>query len=182
MLALDFDTFTAVSGKTLLLRQLQQEDAADVYALRSDRELMKYIPRPVMKHREEAAPFIQSLLDGYEKKELINWAITKKDQNILIGIIGFYRMAKEHNRAEVGYILNRNFHRQGILQEALPLVCNFGFSVLKMHTIEAVIDPRNLASEKLLLKNQFIKEAHFCENFLYNEMYLDSVHYVLHAK
>ena len=46
-----------------------------------------------------------------------------------------------------------------------------------MHSIEAVIDPDNIASEKVLLKNNFVKEAHILENELYEGTFWDTVIY-----
>jgi ribosomal-protein-alanine N-acetyltransferase len=68
------------------------------------------------------------------------------------------------------------------MKEALTAVINYGFTQLKLHSIEAVIDPNNTASENVLLRNGFIKEAHFRENFLHKGEFLDSVHYALFAK
>ena len=48
---------------------------------------------------------------------------------------------------------------------------------MKLHSIEAVIDPRNSASEKVLQKNGFIKEAHLKENEFFEGEFIDSVIY-----
>ena len=86
-------------------------------------------------------------------------------------------MKKEDDRAEIGYMLHPKFHKQGIMQEAIIPVMKYGFTKMNLHSIEAVIDPRNKASENILKKNKFTKEAHFKENMLFNGEYLDSVHY-----
>jgi ribosomal-protein-alanine N-acetyltransferase len=54
---------------------------------------------------------------------------------------------------------------------------NYAFNNAGFHSIEAVIDPNNFASEKVLLKNGFRKEAHFVENFFWNNEFISSVHY-----
>jgi ribosomal-protein-alanine N-acetyltransferase len=51
-----------------------------------------------------------------------------------------------------------------------------------LHSIEANINPDNLASANLLEKNGFKKEAHFRENFYYNGKFLDSLIYSLVRK
>ena len=48
-----------------------------------------------------------------------------------------------------------------------------------MHSIEAVIDPENIASERVLQKNGFVKEAHILENELYDGKFWDTVIYSL---
>ncbi len=102
-----------------------------------------------------------------------------KSTNKVIGVIGFYRMQKENYRAEVGYMLHTDFHKQGMMKEAIDVVIAYGFTQMKLHSIEAVIDPRNTASENVLIRSGFVKEAHFKENFLHQGEFLDSVHYSL---
>ena len=63
------------------------------------------------------------------------------------------------------------------LEELIKEVVNYGFNVMKLHSIEAIIAPENLASEKVLQKNGFVKEAHLKENEYYEEQFLDTVIY-----
>ena len=48
-----------------------------------------------------------------------------------------------------------------------------------MHSIEGVIDPNNIASERVLLKNGFAKEAHILENEFWDGKFWDTVIYSL---
>ena len=48
---------------------------------------------------------------------------------------------------------------------------------MQLHSIEAIIDPENFASEKVLQKNGFVKEAHLKENEFYDGRFLDTVIY-----
>ncbi len=182
MLTLNFDPFPVLETERLHLRALNPKDIEQLFALRSDKEAMRYIAKPVMKTLSDAEAHIKMVMDGLQKLEHINWAITLKGEDSLMGMIGFYRMLKEHYRTEVGYMLLPNFHRQGIMHEALKVVLAYGFKEMKAHSIAAVIDPRNAASENILLKNHFIKEAHFKENYFFDGEYLDSAHYSLLAK
>ena len=69
------------------------------------------------------------------------------------------------------------YHGKGIVSEAVKEAVNYGFQVMKLHSIEAIIDPDNHASAKVLEKNGFIKEAHLKENEFFNGRFLDSVIY-----
>ncbi len=111
--------------------------------------------------------------------EGINWAITLKENPKLIGIIGFYRTKPEHYRSEIGYMLLPEFNGQGIITEAITRMIEYGFNDMKLHSIEAIIDPDNIASAKVLEKNNFIKEAHLKENEFYDGRFLDTVIYSL---
>lgn len=83
----------------------------------------------------------------------------------------------EHYRAEIGYMLLPEYHRKGIASEAVKEVVKYGFDVMKLHSIEAVLDPENHGSAKVLEKNGFVKEAHFKENGFFEGRFLDTVIY-----
>jgi ribosomal-protein-alanine N-acetyltransferase len=117
--------------------------------------------------------------DKIEANEGINWAITLKDDVQLIGIIGHYRIKPEHHRSNIGYMILPEHNGKGIVTEAIKAVVKYGFETMKLHSIEAVIDPENLASAKVLEKNGFVKEAHLKENEFFDGRYLDSVIYSL---
>ena len=86
---------------------------------------------------------------------------------------------KEHYRAEIGYLLSDAFQRRGIMQEAITAAINYGFNVMRLHSIEANVNPGNTASIMLLEKNKFMREAYFRENFYYNGKFMDSLVYSL---
>jgi [ribosomal protein S5]-alanine N-acetyltransferase len=176
---INFNPFPKLSTERLSLRQINNNDENEIFILRSDPNIMKYIPRPLARSLADVSQLIEKINIGLTNNESINWAITLKNDNKLMGIIGYVRMAKEHHRAEVGYILHPDFHGKGIMREALTAVIDYGFSIMKLHSIEAIINPDNISSEKLLQKNKFIKEAHFKENFFHDGKFLDSAYYSL---
>tara|TARA_R110000868_G_scaffold193786_3_gene438997 strand:+ start:5091 stop:5642 length:552 start_codon:yes stop_codon:yes gene_type:complete len=179
MLTINFNPFPNLETERLSLRRVVKSDVKEIFALRSDKEIMKYIPRPLAKTNEDALEHIATIDATIDKNEGINWAITLKNSSKLIGIIGHYRIQPQNHRAEVGYILHPEHHGKGIVPEALKKVLEYGFNEMKLHTIEAVIDPNNAASEKVLLKSGFTKEAHFIENQFYEGRFLDTVIYSL---
>ena len=134
--------------------------------------------RPLKTIEESSAKikFYQELL---LKQEVINWAITLKTDNKLIGVILLKAIDCKNHRAEVGYMLHPDFWRKGIAQEALTCILDFAFNRLHFHSLAAIIDPYNTASEKILEKNGFIKEGHLKENYLLGDKFLDSGVYSL---
>jgi len=178
MLEVDFLPFPILKTERLLLRRVNENDADEILALRSNEEVMQYIPRPFLKNKEEALELIEMFDDKIENGIGINWGITYLDNpDKIIGIIGHYRLKPEHYRAEVGYMLFPEYKRQGIVSEALQKVVEYGFQVMKLHSIEAILDPKNIGSEKVLLKNGFVKEGHFIEKEFYEGRFLDSLVY-----
>lgn len=177
MLDINFSPFHNLETERLYLRRVVNEDVNEIFALRSDQEVMKYIPRPLLKTDEDALEHIAMIDEKIDSNEGINWAITLKGNPKLIGIIGHYRIRPEHFRAEIGYMLLPEFQGKGIISEAINEVVNYGFKVMQLHSIEAIIDPENFASEKVLQKNGFVKEAHLKENEYYDGRFLNTVIY-----
>src|SRR6185503_7077762 len=126
---------------------------------------------------EDAAQFIQKINDSLTNNDGISWAITLKTDLKLIGTIGYWRIIKEHYRAEIGYLLHPDQQGKGIMQEALTAVLEYGFMVMKLHSVEANVNPGNVASMKLLERNNFNREGFFKESFYYNGKFLDSAVY-----
>jgi ribosomal-protein-alanine N-acetyltransferase len=69
------------------------------------------------------------------------------------------------------------YHGRGIITEAIKEALNYGFEIMKLHSVEAIIDPENFASERVLQKSGFVKEAHLKENEYYDGKFLDTVIY-----
>lgn len=182
MLEFNFHPFPVIETERLVLRRIINDDVNEVFELRSNAETMKYIPRPLVKNNEDALAHIAMIEEKIETNVGINWGITLRDNPKLLGIIGYYRMQPENYRAEIGYMLLPEFHGKGIIPEAVNVLIKYGFENLKLHSIEAVIDPENYASEKVLQKCGFVKEAHFKESEFYEGRFLDKVIYSLLEK
>lgn len=179
MLKFNFTPFPIIETERLLLKRITNDDVNEVFELRSNPETMKYIPRPLVKTTADALEHIAMIEEKIVTNVGINWGITLKGDPKLIGIIGYYRMQPENYRAEIGYMLSPEFHGRGIIPEAVNRLIRYGFDDLKLHSIEAVIDPENFASEKVLQKCGFVKEAHLKEAEFYEGVFLDKVIYSL---
>ncbi|MFT3795982.1 GNAT family N-acetyltransferase [Flavobacterium sp.] len=179
MLDIQFLPFTELETERLLLRRVDGNDVDQVFKLRSDPETMKFIPRPLVANKEEAMEHIRMIEDKVLSGEGINWAITLKGDPKLLGIIGHYRIKPEHHRAEIGYMLDPDHQGKGIITEAIKPVLAYGFDHMKLHSIEAIIDPRNIGSALVLEKNGFVREAHLRENEFFDGRFLDTVIYSL---
>jgi ribosomal-protein-alanine N-acetyltransferase len=177
MLTVNFDPFPVVRTKNLTLRRLRESDKNEMHAMRSDPKLMQFIPRPKTKDAEDAALLIKTMNENIAKGELINWAITFTGEDKLIGMVGFFRMKPEHYRGEIGYMLHGDYHGKGVMLEAVKGAMKYGFEKMKLHSMEAVIAPENIASQKLIEKCGFVKEAHFKEYELVNGEYRDILVY-----
>ncbi len=156
----NFIPFPNLTTERLSLRKLSIDDANEIFFLRSDEHINKYIDRPKAITIEDANNFINKTNHAIENNECIDWAITFKDDSGLIGSICFWNFSLEENKAEVGYELLPDFQEKGIAQEALWAVIKFGFDVMEINTIEAYTHKENTASIKLLERYNFKRDLH----------------------
>lgn len=179
MLNLNFNPFPTLYSERLILRKITLIDSNELFALRSNKQVMDALDKEPLTLIEEANAFIEAKEIRLQNKLGINWAVCLKENNKFIGDFGFHKIDAHNQRAEIGYALLPPFCNLGIANEALNLIIKHAFEALNLHSIEANINPANSASEKLLLKNGFIKEAHFKENYYCNGVFLDSAIYSL---
>jgi len=179
MLTINLYPFPILETSRLILRQINKNDANEIFILRSDTKVMEYIHRPLAKTLDDALQLIQIIIDAEINNNGITWAIILKENGQLIGTIGYWQIKKEHYRAEIGYLLSPDFQRKGMMQEALTTVIHYGFAEMKLHTIEADVDPKNTPSISLLERNKFVKEGYFKENYFFDGKFSDTVVYSL---
>lgn len=183
MLTFCFQPFPILETSRLLLKQLSQADAERLHAIRSQKEAMQFIPRPLSSGIDDANALIEKMLDLTLKNDCITWGIHLKSRpQYLIGTMGYYRSDHANHRSEIGYLLDPEYWRQGITHEAIQPAINYGFEIMKLHTIEAVIHPENIGSKALLLKNGFVQEGYFKENTFFEGKYQDSEVYTLFGR
>jgi [ribosomal protein S5]-alanine N-acetyltransferase len=175
MLTVDLSTFPNLHTDRLVLRELVKEDALALHRMRSDERVMRHIPRDLEQAVEESEKLIATIAQGRAENSSLTWGITLHDTGALVGTIGYYRLQLEHHRGEIGYLLHPDHWGRGIASEAIVAAVHHGFQVFRFHSIEAVTDPENHASNKLLERSGFILEAHFRENYLRNGKFLDSL-------
>ncbi len=174
-----FTTFPCLESERLLYREFKIEDASDIFLMRSDDEVTRYLDMAKHKSIKDSEEWISSLHESYKNMSGINWALVEKSTNVFIGYFGFWRMIPDHCRAEIGYALKPKYWGSGFMKETLDRLVQFGFKDLGIHSIEANVNKNNKNSRQLLERKGFIKEAHFRENFLFNGEFLDSIIYSL---
>ena len=127
---------------------------------------------------KEAEDFIIRINNNIDNNEAIMWAIVFKEEPAkVIGTICYWRILNEHYRAELGYVLDPAFWRKGIMKETIIKILDYGFSVLGLHSVEARINPDNIASASVLKSTGFVREAYFKEDFFRRGRFEDTAVY-----
>jgi [ribosomal protein S5]-alanine N-acetyltransferase len=147
--------FPILQTERLLLRQLTDKDAAEIFALHSDKNVNKYLNRKPCNSLDDAKSFIQMILANEQKNDSVYWAIGLRGTDTLIGTICLYDISASQERAEIGFELLPGYQGKGFMQEAVLAVIRFGKEQLGLQLIEAFTHAGNQASIRLLQKCRF---------------------------
>ena len=153
MNTLCFNPFPSITTDRTILRQLIIEDGTEIFKLRSDDRVNKFLGRPLTVSYQEAQLFIRERNKDIDNNESLYWGIVLKNNPVeIIGTICLWNFSDDHYIAEIGYELIPDFQGKGIMQEAILSVIEFGFRDLKLETIAAYSHVQNAKSIKLLEK------------------------------
>jgi ribosomal-protein-alanine N-acetyltransferase len=142
-----------------------------MYEYASREEVTKYLlwsPHPSVTYTRDYLAFIES---RYAAREFYDWAVTLTDTGKMIGTAGFTRIDCPHNKAELGYVLNPDYHGSGLATEACRALLKFGFEELGLHRIEARFMEGNQASLAVMKKLGMSFEGYQRESLLVKGSY-----------
>jgi ribosomal-protein-alanine N-acetyltransferase len=153
----NFTPFPILTTERLTLRQLSTDDQQNIFTLRSDTEINKYLDREPSKTIEDAINFINKVNDNIKKNNSIYWVITLTKTKTFVGTICLFNFSDEKNSCEIGYELMTKFQSQGIMKEAAEEVIAYSFQTLQFQKIVAFTHNENQHSTKLLTKFNFLQ-------------------------
>ena len=162
----NFTQFPVLKTERLTLRQLTSSDDKEIFALRSDDNVNKYLDRKPSKSIDDAKNFIQTINENIQRNNSIYWAITLNGTDKLIGTICLFDFSKDNLKAEIGYELLPDFQGKGIMQEATSKVIDFGVQHIGLNSIEAYTHSENQNSTRLLEKLNFKRHSAGEDNFI----------------
>lgn len=147
-----FSKMPSLKTKRLTLRPMRVSDSYDMYEYACREDVTEYLlwsPHSSIGYTREYLAYIEK---RYASGDFYDWAITLSDSGKMIGTVGFTKIDAQNNCAEIGYVLNPQYHRLGYGYEAANEILKFGFSQLELHRIEARFMQGNTASEALMKK------------------------------
>lgn len=158
-LQLIFKPFPIISTKRLILRKLRNEDKNEIFFLKSNEVVLKYLDNKRHETIDETEKYIDKINNGIGENEWIQWGITLKESDKIIGTICLWNISKENKTAEVGYELMPEYQGKGIMQEALIAVIKYAIRRIKLKTFIAYTHINNEKSIKLLERCGFVIES-----------------------
>jgi RimJ/RimL family protein N-acetyltransferase len=137
-----------------MLRPLRSGDADAMHAAYGDPDSMRYMPHPAYTDIEQTRDKILSWSSGASGNR--HWAVTA-DGGECLGTALLLRETPA--QVSLGYILVPAARGRGLARAATAAMLRYAFTVLKKNRVEAEIDPRNLASARVLEANGFVREG-----------------------
>ncbi len=172
-----FNSFPKLETRRLILREILMEDASKIFEMRRNKMVNRFINRTEPESLNEAIQLCKKCADSFTEKKGIGWTAVLKDSNKIIGTCGFNKIDYENERAEIGGELSTEYWGKNYPIEAVSAIIAFGFDSLKLHSIEALVNPQNRGAIYTLESIGFKKEAHFRERINFNGKYSDMAVY-----
>lgn len=150
--------FPIIKTNRLLFRQFVDSDLENVFKGLSHPDVIKYYG--VSYDTLEATKAQMKFYADLERDQKgIWWAICSLDNKEFYGAGGLNSLSNEHKKAEIGFWLISDYWKKGIMTEAIPLICKYGFDKLELHRIEAFVETENKNCKITLAKLDFRHEG-----------------------
>lgn len=145
----------SLTGNRVKLRALEPEDLDFLYLLENDTEIWEISGTLTPYSRKVLKSYLESAhRDIYEVKQL-RLAICEASGG-LIGMIDLFDFDPRHLRAGIGVVIaEKKSRNKGYGEEAIRLICEYGFKVLGLHQLYASVGAGNEASLHLFGKLGF---------------------------
>lgn len=144
------------------MRQFVESDLAKVFEGLSHPDIIKYygVSYDSLESTKQQMKFFADLeKDGTG----IWWAIVSLDNTTFYGAGGLNSLSKEHKKAEIGFWLLPEFWDAGIMKEAMPIICDYGFEKLDLHRIEGLVESDNTNCKRAMAKLDFRHEGNMID-------------------
>ncbi len=137
----------------VILRRQVIEDLDDLWALYCDPDITKYIP-DAPKTRDEARLELEWFLNGHPRHpELGLWATVLRENRRFIGRSGLLPWTIDgRDEVEVAYTIARAYWGRGLGTEIAQAIARYAFESLGPSRLICLIDPENIASQKVAVK------------------------------
>lgn len=134
-------------SERLLARRLTPSDLDDLLELYRDPEIRRYYPDGTLTY-EQTAEELAWFEHGHPRHPQLGlWATVHKESGQLIGRSGLLPWTiNGRDEVEVAYMISKPFWRQGLGSEVARGLVRYGFDVLELDSLIALIDPAHEAS------------------------------------
>lgn len=135
----------------LNLRPMERSDLHAFHRLIIDPEVRRFLCDGQCLPEEQIADWIETSNDLFKTNHFGLWAVSPRQQTVLIGFCGFWYFHTPPE-LELAYGIAPNYWNQGLATEAAQALMQYGFDKLQFDRIAASTDAPNLASIRVMQK------------------------------
>jgi len=144
-----------LESERLYFRNFIPEDCEEMFLLNADWDVLKYTGDEVFNTIAEARDFYEKYqTEVYEKHGYGRMITILKSTNEIIGWCGL-KYLPENDEVDLGYRFHKRFWNNGYGTEAAIACLNYAYNNLKLKTIVAFADEKNIGSCRVLEKSGF---------------------------
>jgi ribosomal-protein-alanine N-acetyltransferase len=148
-----------IETSRLILRPIKIEDAQDLFDYASDEEVVRLLSWPKHENVQRSETSIRDhFLTRPERGIPEAYAIILKQNNKMIGTVDVHTVRFE-DVGEIGYVLNKDYHNQGLMSEALIAALPIWFHHCGFRRLEIMHNETNIGSRRVIEKAGFIQEG-----------------------
>ena len=147
------EQFLTLQTPRLILRKITIEDAEDIFAYANDPQVTNYTLWDAHQSIKDTYEYLNNVAFAiYRSGKGMKWGIVEKESGKLIGTCSLHT-TPIHRRAELGYVIARDYWGQGLMTEAATAAIAFGFHVMQLLRIQAFCAVENVGSARVLEKS-----------------------------
>jgi RimJ/RimL family protein N-acetyltransferase len=152
-----------IETERLLLRSFAADDLNAHAATLGDEQVMLHIGGKPL-NREDAWRRLLSSVGMWQLMGMGAWAVERKSDGRMVGHCGFFQFERDMRPSilgepEMGWILDRSVHGQGIAFEACHAALEWAETAIGAESYPAIIDLENIASMKLAERLGFVRQG-----------------------
>ena len=168
-----------IETSRLILRQARRDDAEPMFRnWASDPKVTKYLTWPPHENVEVTQNLLERWTTEYEKDDYYHWMIVLKEIGEPIGSLLVTTVGRAQS-AHIGYCIGQKWWHKGIMHEAVQAVIKYLFEEVGYHRVEAMHDPNNPNSGRVMRKCGMKYEGTTHASDRNNQGICDADHYAI---
>jgi len=166
----------------LVLRRFVNSDVEDMYgSWCSDPKVTTYMTWQPHGDISVTREYLLGILRDYDREDCYHWAIELKESGRVVGSIGVGRHNDAPRSVTIGYCLGSAWWNRGYMTEALRALIQFFFEQVGAKRVEALHDPRNPGSGRVMQKAGMTYEGTLRQSGTNNQGICDEAYYAILA-
>jgi ribosomal-protein-alanine N-acetyltransferase len=144
----------------VILRKIVDTDIEGLFEIYNNKNVFTYIPGDIKKNKETVQNMIGHFERDFHKRKTIFLGIYLPEApEQIVGVAEMFEYDDKVNMITIGYRLNERYWGKGIATQTVKAMVDYLFNTVGINRIQAFVMPANVKSQKVLEKNNFIKEG-----------------------